>query len=141
MRTGFTLAELVVVLATLGVVLLLAAPRWASIRDRQAVARATAEVASFYHVARYAAIMRAQPVRLEFSPRELRAVYEGVRDSTFLIRPGPARDGVGLAASRPVIRIAPNGMGYGAANTRLVLSRGDAADTLTTSRLGRLKRW
>lgn len=141
MRRGFTLIELLVVLTIAGVLLALLVPRWALSRDRLAVQRATAEVASFYHTARYAAILRARQVRMEFGAANLRAVYEGVTDSTFLMRAGPARHGVAFGVSRATIRIAPNGMGYGAANTRLVLSRGGAADTLTTSRLGRLKRW
>ncbi|MDH4043030.1 MAG: prepilin-type N-terminal cleavage/methylation domain-containing protein [Gemmatimonadota bacterium] len=141
MRRGFTLIEALVVLTIAGVLLGLLVPRWALYRDRLAVGRATAEVASFYHTARYAAILRAQRVRIEFAAASLRAVYEGVTDSTFLLRAGPARLGVTFGVSRTTIRIAPNGMGYGAANTRLVLSRGAAADTLTTSRLGRLKRW
>ncbi len=57
------------------------------------------------------------------------------------MRPGPARHGVTLTASRSVIRIYSNGMGLGAANTKLVVRRGAAAESLTTSRLGRLKRW
>jgi len=141
MRRGFTIVELVVVMAMIGTLTGLLAPRWGALRDRLAVDRATREVASFYQTARYGAIMRAQSVRIEFGAVSLRAVYEGVRDSTFLLRPGPSRLGVTLDASRPVIRISPNGIGYGAANTRLVLSRGASADTLTTSRLGRLKRW
>jgi hypothetical protein len=124
-----------------GAVTLLVAPRWGPWRDGLAVDRATHEVASFYHTARYAAILRSQMVRMEVGGTLLRAVYEGTGDSTFLLRPGPARLGVTLEASRSTIRISPNGLGYGAANTRLVLRRGDAADTLTTSRLGRLKRW
>jgi hypothetical protein len=106
-----------------------------------AVSRATSEVASFYHQARYGAILRAQMVRMEFGSEALRAVYEGARDSTFILRPGPSRHGVLLEGSRTVLRIGPNGIGYGAANTTLVLRRGAVADTLTTSRLGRLKRW
>ena len=141
MQRGFTVVEVVVVVAIVGTLVGLLLPRWGPVRDGLAVDRATREVASFYHRARYAAILRAQPVRIEFGAESLRAVYEGVRDSTFLVHPGPARLGVGLDASRVVIRIGPNGIGYGAANTRLVLSRGAAADTLTTSRLGRLKRW
>jgi prepilin-type N-terminal cleavage/methylation domain-containing protein len=141
MRRGFTILEVLVVLTIAAVLLALAVPRWALRRDRLAVGRAAAEVASFYHTARYAAILRARQVRIEFAAASLRAVYEGATDSTFLVRAGPARHGVAFAASRTTIRIAPNGVGYGAANTRLVLSRGAAADTLTTSRLGRLKRW
>jgi type II secretory pathway pseudopilin PulG len=136
-----SLVELVVVLVIVGTLTGLVVPRWSGYRDRAVVSRATSEVASFYHQARYGAILRAQTVRIEFGAETLRAVYEGVQDSTFLLRPGPARHGVALEGSRTVIRIGPNGIGYGAANTTLVLRRGAATDTLTTSRLGRLKRW
>jgi prepilin-type N-terminal cleavage/methylation domain-containing protein len=141
MRRGYSLLELLVVLTLLGILLALLAPRWSGQRDRLAVHRATTEVASFYHAARYGAILRARPVRLEFAADGLRAVYESPGDSTFLERAGPARHGVALEATRSVIRIGPDGLGFGAANTRLVLRRGAAADTLTTSRLGRMKRW
>ena len=95
----------------------------------------------FYHRARFAAIFRAQRVRIEFGQDSLRATLEGVEDSTFLVWPGPARHRVELTSSREVIRIHPNGFGWGGANTKLVVRRGMAAESLTTSRLGRLKRW
>jgi hypothetical protein len=95
----------------------------------------------FYGHARMSAIFRGRQVRLEFGPDTLRAVFEGVADSVFLVRPGPRRHGVSLRASRAVIRIYPNGLGRGAANTKLVVQRGVAAESLTTSRMGRLKRW
>lgn len=124
-----------------GVVLGLAFPRWARERDRTAVRRAAGEVMVFYDAARYGAIMRARVVRIELGADALRAVYEGTSDSTFLVRPGPRRRDVSLSASRAVIRIAPNGLGWGGANTKIVLRRGLAAESLTTSRLGRLKWW
>lgn len=129
------------VLAVIGILAALAFPRVASVLDAMAVSRAATEAMSFYHTARFAAIFRAQRVRLEFKADSLRATYEGLADSTFMVRPGPARHGVTLTASRPVIRLQPNGLGWGAANTKLVLRRGLAAESLTTSRLGRLKRW
>lgn len=141
MPRGFTLIELIVVLTILGVLLAVAAPRWSAQRDRLAVHRAALEVTAFAQAARYAAIVRARRVRIEFAATDLRAVYEAASDSTFLVRPGPDRHGVTLEASRPVIRIGPDGLGYGAANTRLVFRRGSAADTLTTSRLGRIRWW
>jgi prepilin-type N-terminal cleavage/methylation domain-containing protein len=138
---GHTLIELMMVLAILGVVLALAAPQALGWRDRIAVDRASAEIASFYDLSRYAAIVRATRVRLEFAPDSLRAAFEGVSDSALRERPGPARLGVALRVSRRVIRVGPTGLGWGAANTTLVLTRGAAAETLTTSRLGRIKRW
>jgi Tfp pilus assembly protein FimT len=116
-------------------------PRIARWLDWIATERAAQELASFYHRGRLAAVFRSTRVRLEFGADTLRAVFEGAEDSTFIVTPGPARHGVALRVSRPVIRIHPNGLGYGAANTKLVLRRGAAAESLTTSRLGRLKRW
>ncbi len=138
---GHSLLELVFVLGLLGLLLALGLPRIAGWRDRIAVQRAAWELASFYDVSRYAAILRARRVRLEFAADTLRAIYEGVVDSEFLGRPGPSRLGVTLRVSRAAIRLGPTGLGWGAANTKLVLTRGVAAESLTTSRLGRVKHW
>lgn len=128
-------------MAIIGLVSALALPRLSGWSDRLATERAAREVASFYASARFAAIQRGTRVRMQFSTDSLVAVYEGVRDSTFLSWPGPVHLGVALRASRAVIRIYPNGIGLGAANTKIVVSRGAAAESLTTSRLGRIKRW
>ena len=119
----------------------LAVPRLAVWSDRMAVDRAPAEVTSFYWQARTKAIFRGRRVRVEFGVDSLRATFEGVTDSQFLALAGPGRHGVSLRASRPVVRFYPNGFGLGAANTKIVLRRGEAAESLTTSRLGRLKHW
>lgn len=140
-RTGYSLVELVLVLGIFGLLLAFGLPRMAGWRDRIAVQRAATELVSFYDVSRYAAILRARRVRLEFGADTLRAVYEGAVDSEFLGRPGPARLGVTLRVSRSIIRVGPTGIGWGAANTKLVLTRGVAAESLTTSRLGRVKHW
>jgi Tfp pilus assembly protein FimT len=141
MRRGFTTIELMVILGIAGMVLVLALPRWSVVRDATAVRQAALEVATFYNVARQSAVLRATRVRVEFGSDTLRAVYEAAADSIFLVQAGPARHGVSLTASRAAVRVDPTGMGYGAANTKLVLRRGAAAESLTTSRLGRLKRW
>ena len=141
MQRGFSLPEVVLVLVVIAALLGVAAPRLTRWHDHHIVRRAAQEVGVFYQAARYRAVMRSARVRVEFAADTLRAFVEGVTDSLVLRWPGPARFGVGLTASRTRIRVGPNGVGYGAANTRLVLQRGDAADTLTTSRLGRLKRW
>lgn len=133
--------ELVHSLTVLGIVLLLAAPRIGTWLDRLAVSRAAAETAAFYSRSRFTALFRSMRVRAEFRADSLRAVGEAVRDSALFAVAGPARHGVTLVATRRTIRIGPTGLGWGAANTRLILSRGAVAETLTTSRLGRLKRW
>lgn len=141
MRRGFTLLEVISVLAIIGLIVTMAAPRFSRWADALATDRATHEVMAFYWHARSAAIFRGTRVRLEFAADSLLAAFEGVTDSVFLVRPGPSRHGVSVRASRPVIRLYPNGFGLGAANTKIVLERGTAAESLTTSRLGRLKRW
>ena len=55
-------------------------------------------------------------------------------------RPLGTVHGVRLTVTRDSIAYAANGMGYGAANTRVILSRGAAAETVTVSRLGRVRR-
>jgi len=142
MRTrGVTLIELLLALTIVGILLAFAVPRYSRVADTLATERAAADLAVFYAQARYGAIYRGTRVRIEFGVDALRAVYESVQDSVFILRPGPSRYGVSLAASRSVIRVYPNGFGLGAANTKLVVRRGMAAESLTTSRLGRLKRW
>ncbi|MDH3455981.1 MAG: prepilin-type N-terminal cleavage/methylation domain-containing protein [Gemmatimonadota bacterium] len=141
MRRGVTLLEVIIVITVVGIITALAVPRVATWTDQRAAARAARELVNFYSHARMSAIFRGSQVRLEFAPDTLRAAFEGVSDSVFLVRPGPKRHGVTLRASRSVIRIYPNGFGRGAANTKLVVRRGIAAESLTTSRLGRLKRW
>ncbi len=141
MKTGFTLIEMLAVLALLTILAALSLPRLAGWTDRRAVRQAAGEVASFYGRARMAAVFSGRHVRVEFAADSLRAVSREADDSTFLSLPGPARHGVALDATRAAIDVAPNGLGWGAANTKIVLSRGAASESLTTSRLGRLKRW
>lgn len=138
---GVTLVELAVVLvlvALLTAILLPATWRWS---DRMAVERAVWDIAVFYHAARQSAVLRGRDTRIEFGTDSLRAVQAGGPDSVVLSRPGPGRHGVVLTASRPTITLEAGGVGLGGANTKLVVRRGGAADSLTTSRLGRLKRW
>jgi type II secretory pathway pseudopilin PulG len=49
---------------------------------------------------------------------------------------GPAR----VAVSQETITFSPLGLGFGASNSRIVFSRGAAAETITVSRTARLRR-
>jgi prepilin-type N-terminal cleavage/methylation domain-containing protein len=139
MVRGFTLIEVVTVVLLVGILAAVGTPTMIHAFDRLAVARAVNETVSFYRTARLAAVLRGRRVRLEFSSDELRAVFEGSPDSTFLVVSGPAAHRVSLSASRASVRFQPTGLGHGGANTKLVLRRGDAADSLATSRLGRIR--
>lgn len=140
MQAGTTVVETLLAIAIAGLVLVIWSPHIGSSRDVRATNRAALEVASFYNRARLSAVFHGVRVRLVFAEDSLRAVIDE-RDSLVVAAPGPGRHGVTLEASRAVIRVGPTGLGWGAANTTLVLRRGASAESLTTSRLGRLKRW
>ncbi len=141
MRCGVTMLELLLVLVVIGIVTAITIPPMTRVRDWLAADRAATEAAAFYHRARLSAMWRARVVRIDFTSHTLRATYEGSTDSIFLVMAGPRAHGVELTASRPTIRILPTGFGWGAANTKLIFRKGAAAESLTTSRLGRLRRW
>lgn len=138
MRQGTTLAEVAVVLALAGVVTGLALPRFASYRDRVATDAATAATVALLSAARESAVRRAVVTAVRFDTAAARVVVFSGPD-TLADRPLGVVHGVRLAASRDSIAYSPTGMGYGAANTRLIIWRGSAADTLTVSRLGRVR--
>jgi prepilin-type N-terminal cleavage/methylation domain-containing protein len=140
MLRGLSLLELLVVLAIFASILATLVPVTGPVLDRLAVSQSVTDIATVVSVARWSAVAHGSTVRIQFSQDSLVAVFEGASDSVFLTLPGPARRGVRLAVSRPVIRFWPNGTGFGAANTTLVLTRGRAADSLAVSRLGRVRR-
>lgn len=140
MHRGLTLLECLLVLVVMGVAATMAIPALRGALDKLLVHRATTDLLAFYHAARLNALLSGGLIRLEFSPPTLRAVRESPTDSTVLTVPGPARYGVTLDVSRSVVRIQPSGLGWGAANSMLVLRRGAAAESLAVSRLGRLRR-
>jgi prepilin-type N-terminal cleavage/methylation domain-containing protein len=141
MSKGFTLLEVTIAMVVILTITGLAFPRISGTFDQIATDRAVSEVLSFYHDARLSAIWRSTAVEIEFGQDTLRATFRGLVDSLFVTAPGPRAHGVQMVVSRKKIRIYPTGIGWGAANTKLVFTRGAAAESLTTSRLGRVKRW
>lgn len=137
-RNGFTLAELLVVLAILAVLLSIAIVRIGVAADRAAVRSATTEAATIFASARDAAIYRRSPVAVFIDTS--RGTLVSRADTELLVR----RDlwqgyRVRLAATRDSMAFDAHGLGIGAANLSLVARRGRYADTLFISRLGRLR--
>jgi prepilin-type N-terminal cleavage/methylation domain-containing protein len=143
MRPGYTTPELMVVLAVSALLLLVAIPRFTALRDRAAAHGAANDVAAALTLARHAAIVRAthSAVRLDTaSASVIVQTPRGAALDTVLARPLGAVHAATLETTRDSIAFAPTGLGYGAANTRIILHRGQAAETIWVSRLGRVRR-
>lgn len=138
-RPGTTLLELTVVLAILGLCAAIVLPRLGAQRDRVAVEAAAASVTGALTTARAAALRAARVTAMRFDTGNATIVVQADRD-TLVHRQLGTVHGVRLVVSRDSIAFAPNGLGYGAANTQVIVVRGAAAETVTVSRLGRWRR-
>lgn len=136
-RAGHTMAEVVTVLALLGVLLAVVVPRGARVLDAAAVLVARQEAARLVAVARGHA--QATGVATAVTIREAHATVVVHAGADTLARGSWGMAGIRLDATRDSLAFAPDGLGAGAANLRLVLRRGAAADTLSISRLGRVR--
>ena len=141
MTRGFTLVEILIAVVVITVAAAVVSPTVGRWRDRLLVARALNDVRAFYHHGRLASIVGGRRVRLVFTADSLVAVVElPAGDSLLLRRPGPSALGVSLTASNSTVRFYAGGVAAGPGNTTLVFGRGAVADTLVTSRLGRIRR-
>jgi prepilin-type N-terminal cleavage/methylation domain-containing protein len=139
MRRGFTLLELAITSVLIGLVALIAIPAVAHARDRAAVHGATSLLVSALADARHQALRWQRRTAVQFDTLTANTVVHAGSD-TLLRVPLDSLFRVALASSRDSIAFYPTGLGYGAANTRLIVSRGAAAETVTVSRAGRVKR-
>ncbi len=137
-RTGALLLELILTMTLRGIVMTVAVPSLQAMVERMSVKGATHDVVLGLWAARNAAIMRSSAYAsfvVDSKSGRGRVVSGG---DTLFARDLTATRGVKVDVSRASITYGPTGMGYGAANTRIVVSRGQRADTITTSRLGRV---
>ena len=142
MRRGHTLLELILVLTITGLCISLTVPALGDFLDWVAADGAAGEVATALAVARQGAVGRGVLSRLRIAPEslvvDLRNEGGWVPWRRF---PGPAASGVGLEVSNPEVVFSPLGFAWGASNTTVVLTRGGREARVTTSRVGRVKRW
>jgi prepilin-type N-terminal cleavage/methylation domain-containing protein len=137
-RRAFTLLELTVGLALAALLFAVAAPHLAAMRAGAAVRAAVADAGSTFALARESAIVA----------RALTAVVIDTVHGTVTVRRagvlvirrtiGTAY-GVHLGANRDSVVYDSRGLGFGVSNLTLIIRRGAVVDTLSMSRLGRLR--
>jgi type IV fimbrial biogenesis protein FimT len=138
LRRGASLAELLITLSILGVLTSVAVPRASQLADRVSVRGAAQDVVVTLAAARAAAVRRGAYASFVADPRtgQLRVVSGG---EVLLVRYLAQARGVKIEASRESVTFAPGGLGWGAANTTVIVSRGTRSDTVVMSRLGRVR--
>jgi len=138
---GVTLAEIVVVLLIIGVLASVVTPPLLHSLDRLAVDEAAERYITTHEDARMEAMARGRLTRVDLDSARRQAVVLLRRSiaawDTLAISPlGRAR----MTASQTSIVFSPIGMGFGASNARIVFSSDAAAETVTVSRTGRVRR-
>jgi prepilin-type N-terminal cleavage/methylation domain-containing protein len=142
MPKGFSLLELVVVTCIAAILMTFWLPRAARLIDWLETERAVRDVTTALAVGRNGAVLRATRARVTFGTDTIRIDrFESHGWVPWWRTPGPASHGVVMEVSNPVVVFGPNGIGWGASNTRIVLRRGSQAETITMSRVGRVKLW
>ena len=126
-------------LAMMAVLLSIGFPRFAALRDATSVRAAVGDLGSTFSLARQLAVSRRRVVAIVLDTG--RGVVE-VRSagSRVLRRELGAGYGVHLGSNRDSAVFDPRGLGYGLSNLSVAIRRGHFVDTLTMSRLGRV-RW
>lgn len=145
MTRGFSLVELAFVLLIVAVLTAVGLPQLRPYLDRIATNQAAQEVTTALAVGRYGAVMQATRARVTIAADTLRIDRLKIGTTGEWVpwwrRPGPADYRVQLEVSNPVVVFGPMGMGWGVSNTKVVLRRGSQVETITVSRVGRVKRW
>ena len=139
MRIGTTLIEVGITVTIVGLMAGVTFPRFAGYRDRIAVDAAAASTLSLLATARHAALRRATVTAVLIDTATVQVLVIAGSD-TLERRPLGEVHGVTMSTTRDSIAYAASGLGYGAANTQILIRRGSAVDTITVSRLGRARR-
>ncbi len=137
-RAGVTLPELIIVLLVTALLTAIAVQQVNRLLDHLAARDAVRATALLIARARHDAIAHSAPVSV--------LVDTGRREVTLQRRGNPVgrlalglTHGVRITSNRDSITFDFRGLGYGAANLTLIARRGRATETLTVSRLGRVR--
>jgi Tfp pilus assembly protein FimT len=136
--SGYTVAELLVVLTIAGLVMAIAIPRGIAMVDRVAVQSAGGDVEATLSIARSMALAGGSAVAVDVdSAAGVLRVRRG--SEVLLSRAIGYAHGVRLGRSRDSLTYDPRGLGRGAANLSVFIRRRSAVETVFVSRLGRIR--
>lgn len=138
MRRAFTLVELMLVLAVVGILTGIVVPALSLILDGIEVDAAAGHIVAAHQRARLLAITRAQVIRLSIDPA-LIAIYPRSGTVPLWSEAGPAQTRVTLTGPPRQFMFSPQGFTVGLSNASLPLTRGASRRTVVISRLGRVR--
>lgn len=116
-----------------------AVPKIGAMLDSIAVRGAVDDVQALLDGARHIAMTRGERATVELDTIQTVVTLRVGRDTLSRREEGPLA-GVRFHATRSSVTYTQLGMGFGVSNLTLAVSRGAAAETLTVSRLGRVRR-
>ena len=138
-RNGSTLIEQLLLLVVLSVCLAIVTRAGVRVLDAATVHGAARDVSELFAMARDRAMATGTRTAVQFDHRAHRVLVNAGTDTFARLDLASGR-AVLLNATRDSMAYLSSGLGYGAANLRVILSRGASADTITVSRLGRVRR-
>jgi Tfp pilus assembly protein FimT len=136
---GFTLYEMLMIMTVILILAIVAVPRYVALRDRIAVDGAASGIVRALVDARAAAMRLGARAAVAIDTHSASLAVHAQSDTLAQV-PLRLLFGVSLSSSRDSVAYSATGLGFGASNASLVVSRGAAADTVSISRTGRVRR-
>lgn len=135
-----TLLELLIVLAIMSIMVTVVIAPARRLVDGIATRAAAGDAAEMLESARQLALARWERMTVTIDTASGRLALVGGVSDTIMRRDERREHGVALRASRATTIYTPLGLALGVSNLTLVATRGSAAETVTVSRVGRV-RW